>query len=125
MKKTAIFSFLFLFPSICLHADFQGNYNVSGFDPYNESYYTAIASIVKNDDIYTIEWTYPDNSQETGTGFVEDKHLSLVYQGVGDPTDLGVEILKIKHEDQLKGTWLPLGDTIKGYEIYNRIDDSY
>ena len=124
MKKMFFFAFFFSLYALFLQADtyIEGDYYVTGYDPFAEEYYTATATITRYGENYNVVWTYPDTSQETGTAIREEHHLSICYQGVDDLTDLGVEVLKIR-DNFLKGVWSPLGTGLQGYETFKRIEE--
>ncbi len=119
-----LFAFFFSFYALFLQADtyIEGDYYVTGYDPTEDQYYTAIATITRYGENYNIVWTYPDTSQETGTVIREDHHLSMVYQGVDNPTDLGVEVAKIS-DNFLKAVWAAFGSGVQGYETFKKIEE--
>ena len=122
MKKLTLLAFLLVAPCLSLHADdIAGDYLVAGIDT-DGTPYGATASIVPNGENYAITWYYADSYVENGVGIVKDDHLSICYQGNDDLTDVGVEVVKIKH-DSLKGPWAPLFSDDRGFETLSRVCD--
>lgn len=102
-----------------MFASIVGTYEANGVD--NTGYrYTAIVEITESNGIFSILWTYPDLSTDTGTGVRKDDSLAVVFDSVGS---FGVQLYEIRHSRSraLSGPWVYYDNSLKGCETLSKL----
>lgn len=115
--KSFICLFLLLPIAICA-ANIEGNYSVSGNDPYEKNTYTGTATIKKDkNEVFQITWNFNDGSKNTGTGLLSGSELSVVFSDSNEANKqfIGLQIYKIT-DAGMEGTWVLLNQSLIGSE---------
>ena len=110
--------------SLPLFADMiEGQYKVTGHDPYTKKNYSGVAQIKRSGNkIYHAAWTFPQLSESYfGTGFVEGDSLVFVFKGTtAHEPQMGMQHYQISR-GKLKGTWILFDGDKKGTETLTKM----
>lgn len=98
----------------------EGNYDVTGFDPYDNKPYTGTVSIKKDkNDVYQASWNIVEEGKKftySGTGLKTDNQVSFTYRNTSPGQDeLGLQIYKIS-DKALEGPFVYLNKNLIGKE---------
>ena len=115
--RYALTSFL-MFP-LCAFASICGIYEVHGYDPQDNHEYAGSVSITKDDEVYSVIWTFENNNTDTGTGVRKGDTLSIVFLE-DNSTSYGTQLYKV-YGSTLSGPWVRFGGTEEGSETLKRI----
>jgi hypothetical protein len=95
----------------------EGSYNVSGFDPYENTSYQGTMEITKDkNDVFQAKWVI-DGSICLGTGLKTGHMVSFVFKSPATEKqqEEGVQVYKIE-KDTLEGPFVYLGKSLVGKE---------
>ncbi len=110
---------LFLILASSLKA-IEGNYDLTGYDPYDKKPYTGTIAITKDkNEVYQASWNITEEGQKftyTGTGLKRGGEVSFVFRNTSAGQDeLGLQIYKIS-DKTLEGPFVLLNKNLVGSE---------
>lgn len=105
-----------------LFGDVDGKYQVSGFDPYDNTRYTGTADIKQSGQLYHISWNItPPGIVYKGTGIKIGNSISFVFEILRNgKSETGIQTYAI-NGNTLAGEWAYLGKDWKGTETLRKI----
>jgi hypothetical protein len=121
--KHSITAIFLLLCSNLAAVDIEGNYSISGFDPYFGSSYTGTAIVFEDgNDVYQFRWYYDQNGRLyecRGTGIRVGDVISIVFRDLPSQDNLiieeGVQLYTIK-SNTLEGSFVLLDKNLVGNE---------
>ena len=123
MVRSILFAACF-FTAFLFGDTFEGQYAVSGYDPYAQVTYTGEAQITRmGDNVYQIVWNFADSNQPSvGTGMLRNNTLSVVFLTVqGDEEMYGLQIYSVENGN-LSGKWIYLQGAKLGTETLTKME---
>jgi len=100
-------------------ADVSGTYVLEGANPGEAGHYRGEVSVERTDDTYQVRWKI-GGQQYVGTGVLRDGGFAVVYLPAGQAP--GIAFYRIMPNGSLSGSWVGLGGTALGSEIWNPRD---
>jgi hypothetical protein len=100
---------------------FEGNYAISGNDPYDKMDYTGSLSIKKDkNNVYQAKWVVQEGGKQykyNGTGLsLDDKTISFTYKDSQSGSEEGLQIYTRKDDQTLSGPFVILDKNLVGSE---------
>ncbi len=114
MKKLGVILFFLLNTVSLLAINFEGEYVMKGWDPYEKTNYSGFATLTKeNNDLYQF-FGAEGSKQFRGTGMMCCKDVAA-FVTVGNGSEIYLTIYQI-NSNTLKGKWLILNQNMLGTE---------
>lgn len=101
----------------------EGEYGVTGFDPYTKEHYQGTASVKHRGEVYDFTWHIkPQNQIYFGTGIRKGDIISVVYKkSHTNPMEMGLHTYQIDG-NTLSGKWVAIGRNKQGAETLKQIN---
>lgn len=115
MKKLILGAASLLIATCAAWADPSGTYDVKGTRPDGTTYEGQL-EIAKIGDVYELNYTYSDSSEQQGSAIGDDSFLAY---GYGDEQELGVGLMASKGGNW-EGVWTNAGSDKMGLESWTK-----
>lgn len=97
--------------------DISGTYDVEGGNPGAQGRYAGQAAVKATGDTFQVLRQIGSQTHR-GTGILQDRHFSVVYQADGEAP--GVAVYDVAPDGSMTGVWTGLGGTALGIETWRR-----
>jgi hypothetical protein len=99
---------------------FDGDYTVSGYDPYDKMDYTGSLSIIKDKNVYQAKWTIKEGGKQykyVGTGLkIDDDTISFLFKDAAGVEEDGLQVYMRTDDQTLQGPFVLINKNLIGTE---------
>lgn len=115
MRKLFTTAALLLMATCLAWADPSGSYAVKGTSPDGKAYEGEL-EITKSGDVYELNYTFSDSTEQQGSGVGDDTFMAY---GYGGDDELGVGLMNNK-DGNWEGIWTNVGSSKLGIETWTK-----